>query len=238
MWKLCGPTHDLGYPIEIARNIENYFTDGVNRIIGEIGSPSPKIELDPYPKNLDRLCENWDANHIIQMRLDDWDLKINIKDYNWLNKNNMVDHGVISALAQLKVIEALYYKVNRYREYRKITENNLDFNQKYFDFDAVSASSALFIHNIDANYPGFSRKLSFNVAPLAFLLFLCDTFQEWDRYTESKAVYSGNDFDIMCNLDSISLIVPKQLEKKVSKSLSKRLTGLSVLVNNKRVVRP
>jgi hypothetical protein len=237
MWKLCGPTHDLGYPIEIANNIENYFTDEVNKIIEELDSPSPKIGLGPYPRNLDKLCGNGNANHIIQMRLDDWGLKLSIHDYyEWLGKKNKIDHGVISALAQLKVIEALYYKANQNREYREIYYDGLNFDQTIFDKDIVTVSSALFLHNIDLNYPGFIERISFNIAPLAFLLFLCDTFQEWDRYSESKDVYSGTDFDIICNTESIFLFVPQKLANKVSKALSTRLTGFSVFVNNKKVV--
>lgn len=237
MWKLCGPTHDLGYPIEMSHNIKSSFADEVNSILKKIGSPSPRVDPEIYPMNLNKLCDNYDANEIIQKRLTEWALGINIeKYYDWLKKNNMVDHGVISALAQLKIIDALYNEANPHKEKTEIYKKGLDFNQKYFDLDIVSSSSALFIHNINIKYRGFSNKIAFDIAPLAFLLFLCDTFQEWDRYSESNPVYSGNDFDIICTNNSISLFIPKKLEKKIFKALNKRLSGLLVKVNDKIAV--
>jgi hypothetical protein len=237
MWKLCGPTHDLGYPVEIAQNIREPFAHEVNDILESIGSPSPKVQLEPYPENLDILCENRDANQIIQKRLTEWGLGINIKDYyTWLKNKDKTDHGVVSALAQLKVIEAKYYQANPKRKNKNIRQKLYNFNQKNFDLDIVSASSALFIHNIDLDYKGFSNKISFKVAPLAFLLFLCDTFQEWDRYTENRPVYSGEQFDINCTKKSISLTVPEELKEKVFSTLNKRLSGLTIKVNGRAAV--
>lgn len=238
MWKLCGPTHDLGYPIEIAHKIKSHFVDEMNVILNDLDSPSPKVEPELFPKNLDKLCIEPDANTIIQKRLnDDWKLGIDVeKYYGWLKEENKTDHGIISALAQLKVIDALYYDVNHNRESRTIYLNDLNFNPDIFKKDIVNACSALFVHNIDIDYDGFSNKISFDTAPLAFLLFLCDTFQEYDRYSENRTVYSGNDFNIICNCDSISLCVPEDLESKIFNTLHKRLSGLKVTVNGRIAV--
>lgn len=237
MWKLCGPTHDLGYPIEIAHNIKRDFVDNMNDILNDLHSPSPRVKTELFPLNLDKLCEDLDANVIIQNRLDDWDLGINIDDfYGWLKEKNKTDHGVVGALAQLKVINALYYDVNHNRESRCVLSNDLSFNQENFDKDIVNSCSALFIHNIDIDYDGFSNKISFDTAPLAFLLFLCDTFQEYDRYSENRSVYSGNYFDIICNRNSISLYVPESLKGEMCKTLSKRLSDLKVTVNGEIAV--
>jgi len=237
MWKLCGPTHDLGYPIEIAKNVENPFTNKVNDILGRINSPSPRIITNIYPYNLNALCNENDANDLIQTRTDEWELGIDIESYyTWLRNQNRVDHGVISALAQLKIIDALYQAHNPNREEREIVWNGLNYNQRNFIYDIVSASSALFIHNIDLEYPGFSNKIKFDVAPLAFLLFLCDTFQEWDRYSQNRPVHSGNNFNIICERNSISLFVPNELEEKVLSTLNKRLSGLRIFVNNRIAV--
>lgn len=238
MWKLCGPTHDLGYPVEIAHNISApSIVKELNDILNTIDSPSPRVEPELYPRSLSRLCGNLDANQLIQERVTEWELGINIKKYyRWLKRKNKTDHGVVSALVQLKVVDALYYKVNPKKEYIDINKNDLNFNQKNFDLDIVSASSALFIHNIDLNYRGFSNKISFNLAPIAFLLFLCDTFQEWDRYSENRPVYSGDDFDINCDHDSISLFAPEEIEDKICTALSQRLVGLLVRVNERIAV--
>jgi len=237
MWKLCGPTHDLGYPIEVAHNITSPFATELNDILESINSPSPRVQPEAYPENLDKLCENGDANEIIQNRLTEWALGIDIEHYyDWLTKKNRTDHGIVSALAQLKVIDALYYEANPNREYNDIERNGLNFNQENFDLDIVSASSALFIHNIDLKYYGFSNRISFDIAPLAFLLFVCDTFQEWDRYSENRPVYSGYDFDINCTQNSISLVVPRRLEQKIFAAMYQRLSGLLIRVNGRIAV--
>jgi hypothetical protein len=237
MWKLCGPTHDLGYPIEIAHNIKKEFVNEMNGILQDINSPSPRLRLESYPENLHKLCGNWDANEIIQNRLNDWGLDISVEEYyGWLKKKNKSDHCVISALSQLKVIEAMYYKENPSRQNDDLERYGLNFNQLNFDLDIVSASAALFLHNIDLSYNGFTKKINFELSPLAFLLFLCDTFQEWDRYSEQRPVYSGDEFDIVCERNEISLFVPQVLEEKVFSALCKRLTGLKVRVNGRVAV--
>jgi len=209
----------------------------MNDILDELKSPSPKLNPETYPENLEKLCGNWNGKEIIQNRLTEWALGIDVEDYcNWLKKKNKTDHGVISALAQLKIIEAMYYKINPQRKNEDIIEYNLNFNQRNFDLDIVSSSAALFIHNIDLNYPGFSNKINFELSPLAFLLFLCDTFQEWDRYSEHRPVYSGEDFDILCSQSEISLVVPKDIRDKVCEALSRRLSGLLIRVNDEIVV--
>lgn len=245
MWKLCGLTHDLGYPIEIAQNIENQFLNKVNDILGEINVPSPSIESELYPRGLDKLCDYSDAKQLIQNQLYEWKLEIKIGDYfKWLRQKNKTDHGVIGALTQLKIIDASYYKENPKKMHTEISgKDYLNYNQDNFDLDIVSASSALFIHNIDLEYKGFSKKITFQEAPLAFLLYLCDTFQEWDRYSEKREMYSGNDFDINCTPESISLSVPEKLlekkketDKNIIDKLRTRLSGLHIEVNGQTAV--
>ena len=238
IWKLCGQTHDLGYPFEIAQNISGpSAVEEMNDILDSLNSPSPRVESELYPKNWSKLCENLDANNLIQGRLKDWALDINVEEYyDWLTKEDKTDHGVVGALAQLKVIDALYYEANPKKEYIDIIKDELNFNQRNFDLDIVSASSALFIHNIDLNYPGFSEKISFKLAPITFLLFLCDTFQEWDRFAKNRPVYSGDGFDINCDHNSISLFAPKEIEDKICAALSQRLVGLTVKVNERIAV--
>ena len=82
-WKLTGPTHDLGYPIEIAGNIQKRYLDAIE---GEIDrhrsrSPSPKVQQEAFPENLGALCFSRSGHDLIQGRLDDWGLGIDVFDY-------------------------------------------------------------------------------------------------------------------------------------------------------------
>ena len=234
MWKLTGPTHDLGYPIEIARNIQKPFWDKLNDILGSLNVPSPRVAQDAYPENLEALCNNVNGHTLVQDRLNEWALGIDVfQYYAWLKQENRTDHGVIGALAQLKVWDAVYQKNNPNRRREDILVGGLNFNEENFALDIVLASAALFVHNIDRSYSGFKSKINFRIAPLAFLLFLCDTFQEWDRYSKHGEVLSGEEFDIDCCGNSICLVVPEQLEVKISDTLNHRLTGLRVEVNGR-----
>ncbi len=248
VWKLSGLTHDLGYPLEISSaNISAPFMRKINEIIRDNQVPSEEIATDIYPLGLDKLCPRANvkgsaateraAQDLIQKRISDWELDVDVKKYcDWLKKNNRVDHGLIGALAQLKVLDILYYSRNPKGTKKRSIINGLDYDQRIFDSGIVSASTAIFLHNIDRKYLGFKKKINFKLAPIAFLLFLCDTIQEWDRYAEHRDVYSGNDFGLECAENSISIQVPRALDKKICDTLSARLTGLSIRINDKQVV--
>jgi hypothetical protein len=54
-WKLAGLLHDVAYPIQIGRNIVNYFADGINEIKGDLDVDAPDIVFQVVQTNIDRL---------------------------------------------------------------------------------------------------------------------------------------------------------------------------------------
>jgi hypothetical protein len=143
---------------------------------------------------------------------------------------------VISALTQLKIIDALYQQKNPSRRHGIFQVDGADFNEDIFEQDIVTACSSIFIHNIDPFFPGFSDQIDFQRSPLPFILVFCDIFQEWDRYAEHRPVYSGHLFSIECVTASISAKVPSKIEKQMAEQLSKKLKGLTVVVNDSKVI--
>ena len=232
-WMLCGLTHDLGYPLEISNNISSIFILQTNEILNKLNVSSPKVLSKCYPNNLNQLCNGRDSNRLMQERLIKWGLDIDLEQYySWLEKNNKVDHGVIGALAELKIIDAIYQKNNPKREFRKIEVNGLDFNEQIFIDDIIESVSAILIHNINLKYQYMEKKINYKKAPMAFLLYLCDTFQGWDRYSsDKKKVYPGDLFDIECTGICIDLTVPNKLKEEIHQALNKRLEGFAVKVN-------
>ena len=101
---------------------------------------------------------------------------------------------------------------------------------------AESVVSAFQHPTYTTNYYGFSNKIDFQIAPMAFMLFLCDTFQEWDRYAENRPVYSGDRFDIVCSRNSVSLFVPSEIESSMFAAIHQRLAGLTITVNGRLAV--
>jgi hypothetical protein len=244
-WKLCGPTHDLGYPVEIANNmfLVEYFAK-TNGIIDELNPQlytriSPKMLKGCYPEGLNLLNNNKDSNILIQNRLNEWGLNFDIpKYYSWLENENIVDHGVIGALTELLIIDAIYQKHNPFRKTEDIIDehNRLNYNQRIFDEDIIDSVSAIFIHNIKPKFRDMN-KINYKKAPVAFLLFLCDTFQEWDRYSTNGNpkldTLSGERFDIDCKKTSIDLATPNnELHDRIFKALNERLEGFVIRVDN------
>ena len=237
IWKISGATHDLGYPLEISNNITTSFTEELEKILKELDPSSIKLKIPCYPEGLNKLYNDIDANNQIQKRLDDWELGISVIDYyKWLENKNKVDHGVISALAQMKVMDSIYQKNNPERARKRIEIDGLDYNQKFFENDITDASSAIFIHNIDLKYPGMNKKINFKKAPIAFLLYLCDNIQDWDRYSRiKKKIYSGEGFNIECDNNTVNLFTPEILRDGLIEKLSTRLEGLTIRVNGETV---
>jgi len=84
-------------PFLTGADIQNPFIDKMNGFLDNLNSSSPKITPDIYPRNLNRLCNHLDSNDLIQDRLNDWAIDINLGDYyQWLNNQNRTDHGVIT----------------------------------------------------------------------------------------------------------------------------------------------
>ena len=233
IWKITGPTHDFGYPFEISSNIRRQYLLEMNNLIRECGVDSKELFNEIFPKGLDKLCGKKNSIALIQDRLNEWNLDVNIKDYfEWLKLSGKTDHGVISAMSQLKTIDVIYKKNNPRRLSRPYYVNGLDHDQRIFNTEILDASSAVFLHNISLEYPNFKNKIDINVSPIAFILFLCDTIQEWDRYATHKKMYSGEEFSLKCEQNSIVINVPNEVEKKIMESLSKRLTGIKIILNN------
>ena len=97
--------------------------------------------------------------------------------------------------------------------------------------DIVSSATALFLHNIKKEYPDHKNQISFLKAPLAFVLILCDIFQEWDRYSEKKEIFGGDEFNIECDGDQITLFVPETIRAKVRNEVERRLVDFPIFVN-------
>jgi hypothetical protein len=181
-WKLAGLTHDIGYPLEIASRIARPFGKKLNDIAEELGVNVPPVQYQgPRLKGIEILTRGKSGFVMIQDRLEEWDMPMDVKRvYEERTLQGPVCHGVISALAVLRVLDLLYAKGNPERVHELKVVNGIDWNQKWFETDNISACAAVFLHNLDPNKIKMSR-LSRHKAPVAYLLRLADTLQEWDR---------------------------------------------------------
>lgn len=234
-WKLAGLLHDVSYPVEISKKIMNPFECNINRIRNELGFDNTRVIFKIIPQGLEKLTNNINGFHLIQNRLDEWDIDVDAKgQFNKLFRSGNVCHGMLSSLTILNILDLMYQKNNPLREYRTIIsqDDNLSWNQSYFENDIVSACSAIFIHNLKANcFKG--KKINRAKAPLAFLLRLSDCLQDWDRPSaELREGIDATHFDI--NLDKDTLVfnidVTADRKKKIEDELYSTLDAPDIRI--------
>jgi hypothetical protein len=203
-WELAGLLHDVGYPVELAKDIVVSFSRKINNIKSELGMCTQDIKWKMEPLKLQNLSNSIDSFDLIGQQLSMWGLRINPKrEFERIIDSGEVCHGVVSSLVVLWVIDLLYQKHNSNRLHQdiciKIDEDSnrmVNFNQDYFELAVVPACSAIFIHNL----PGSSfagTKIVRSKAPVAFLLKLSDCLQQWERPSFTNWTgFSSNQFDI------------------------------------------
>lgn len=202
-WKLASLFHDIAYPLQIASEITNSYVDNINSVKEKLDVLNFDLKMSMKLSNDDSLISTTNSLELIQKRLKDWNLKIDAKkEYYSMVGSGKICHGILSSLTIMHVIGLLYQKYNPRKKYGEITEVNADgvktdWNQKYFDEDVVSACTAIFIHNLDEKCFE-NAKIDPKASPIAFLLRLSDTLQEWDRPSsrKRKSNYLAEDFDI------------------------------------------
>lgn len=231
-WKLAGLFHDIGYPIQISIDLMKPTADNVNRIKKELGVAAPDILFSVKPINLERLQNRLNSLELIQNRLKEWGLSIDAQgEYEKMLVSGKVCHGMISSLLLLYVIDLMYQKYNPKREYRDIcTNEGLNWNQHFFEKDIVSASSAIFIHNLP---PGcFAQtRIDRKKAPVAFLLKLSDCLQEWERPSKgNEKGFSSTLFDIKSD-DNGKLIFCAKIPENKKDELKAQIMSSLVIVD-------
>lgn len=233
-WKLAGLFHDVGYPVQIAKDaMLSRFAKKINDIKDTIGVPSPDIHFKIVPVGLEKLKNNINSFELIQAKINEWGLQINpMKEYKRMTDSGNICHGMISALAVLYLIDLMYQKNNPKRERRDIYKHNINFNQVHFETDVVSACAAIFIHNLPDNCFE-NTKIDCSKAPLAFLLKLSDCLQEWERPSRiNPEGFHADKFDIQVIKGKLifhSDISDKDKDK-IRKEISSSLIASDVLI--------
>ncbi len=180
--KLALLLHDVGYPLEVASRIAEPFGNKVNKIATEIGvSIAPVRFVAPRFATLEQLTDDKNGLDLIQGRLQEWSIHLDVRAvYEQCANREKVCHGVISALAVLRVFDMLYKKHNPSRKRKRSLRDSVDWNQELFEKHSVSACAAMYLHNLGKEW-FTGNKIERQRAPLAFLLRVADTLQEWER---------------------------------------------------------
>lgn len=198
-WELAALFHDVGYPVEIAGNVITSFADKINEIRRNYGDAGSHISFRIIPSLLQDLRNDVKSLDLIQERLDEWGLNIDArKAYDENTYANKIDHGILSALSTLCLVDLLYQKHNPERKYEDICIPGTDVsvNQSFFEEDIVSACAAVYIHNLSFEYFAEAR-IDREKTPIAFLMRLSDCLQVWERPSKTNPKgFSPSNFNI------------------------------------------
>ena len=237
-WKLASLFHDIGYPIQVASDLLKPFTGETNEIGKKFNSHNKNVNIKIIPEGFENLSNNENSFSLITNCLHKWDIQIDAeKEYNHMIDSGDIDHGIMSSLAVLNVIDLMYQEHNPERNYRDIKENGFNFNQQIFCNIVVPACSAIFIHNLDHNK--FEHKINCSKAPVAFLLRLSDCLQEWDRPSDEKPTgFSSDYFNIEFNGGDLILRIdiPYDDKNKIIKKINDEISCLDYSDENIQIL--
>jgi hypothetical protein len=234
-WELAGNLHDIGYPLEIANNLSNHYRDSINRIRLKINNNASILKSKPsYIEGLEYLTKDVDAFDLISKQFRRWKINIEPKEfYLSQTKKDNIDHGAISALVVLNVIDLLYDEYNEERKREEIKVEGVDWNWLYYEKAIIPACSAIFLHNIKPEiFKESEFIIKYSKTPIAYLTVLCDTLQEWERPKKDFDGYPAGLFDIRIDENSIIFKADIKHEKKeeIRNELDTKLDGFSIII--------
>ena len=152
------------------KNLQKGIQDDINVFCDQTNTRSPKVGVEINFRNLYKLNNRGlKSFSLIDGRLEEWGIEIKSNNIfrRLLREKGRFDHGIISALIGLKVLYILY-------------DTHRGWDRTDFDEDIVDACTAIFLHNLKSEDLD-GQKIHFQRAPLAYLLKLADTLQDWER---------------------------------------------------------
>lgn len=200
-WKIASLLHDIGYPLQLFSDSIKKYLNLVHEYKSEMSGFGVPINYLVSMQGLEVLkFSDDDAFHTIEGRLEDWGIRLDLQDICLRYQcQGRVNHGILSALIVMNLIDSLYANNNPKREESKILDD-IDWGKHYFDTQIVDAVSAMSVHNILEEID----QISFENSPIAYLLILCDNLQQWDRYSPGQRVYDPNSVDIKFGRNQIA----------------------------------
>ena len=233
-WKIAGLLHDIAYPVEFSKNLISAVPEDINTIAHEIGCVPPQLRSVTKIEGLENLKNGVSGLDLIQKRVQSWGINIEVQSEYKKMQNENPCHGMYSSLAVLLVIDMMYEYHNPLREHKDIraVEPDINWNQHFFENDIVNACSAIFLHNLSPSHFQ-STRISRTKAPLAFLLKLCDSLQEWERPSKDNPIgLSADSFDIGVKDGKIvySANISENIKKKIRGEILSSIDEVDIFI--------
>jgi hypothetical protein len=114
----------------------------------------------------------------------------------------VLNHGILSALITINLIDSLYGK-NNPQHARQKNIDQIDWGRDCFEEQILPAVAAIGLHDILDRV----ESISLEDSPVAYFLVLSDALQQWNRYQPRKRICSPSslflevqDSQILCKL--------------------------------------
>lgn len=240
-WTMAALFHDVAYPFEVSvRSINRFFQESFIPVWKPPGKGPELMDnmlrfqgtdlsefLKLYPlENItnEELCNNSLeilAHNISRLVNNNVDKSLeHIKQYmqNGLAETGRIDHWIYSALVFLKGINAAIAAT----DYSHIEPKDKEALMNY-QYAAANIASAIFLHNAYRfHFAGkLGAKMTLDTHPLAYLLYLCDNIQEWNKY-ESRLAHTRNEKQILQDLEKYRLEIKDEKFLVLTVPVSKR----------------
>ena len=219
-WKISSLLHDVGYPLQLFSSSIKDYISLLREYKAEISNIRTQFGYSISLTGLEHLkFSDKDAFDIIENRLREWDINLNLRRiHSCYLKQGKINHGILSALIVLNLIDSLYAKYNPEREEHKKVYG-IDWGKRCFDTQILNAVSAISLHDLLDRI----NIIHFEKSPLAYLLVLCDNLQQWDRYSLGQRTYDPFSIDIKFENKSIicKLLLPKRRIREIRNAIKK-----------------
>ena len=238
IWTLASTFHDIGYPLEYLPKIEKglqEFTDFCKYTITPLNFQldyTDIIELDTNLRLISGLYGGKLAFKEIEPEVYAYEKIEHLYFYKVLiSAFRERDHGVLSAIILLRVIEYIFLFPLEYQS--KYPLEPLDFNnyiKYYYNNDIVRMALIISLHNLRGENIPRVPKIKFSEFPLGFILILADEFQEFLRkktnLREERIILKKiPDIEVIKDENGLSIII-KCLLDEIEISEIKKITEI------------
>ncbi len=178
-WRLSSLSHDLGYLISLNKKGTKKIIDMVNKV------------LCLYETKISKIEDIWMFEGINLLdQLDGAIPEVSIKEYmNYQSKSPLkgevyYDHGIISALILLRLMNEAYAKHN---QNGCLISTKVVWHPSFLTSSVLQAAVAVALHNLEQYEEAlkactkYLKIFDMNKRPLSWLLKIADTLQEWDK---------------------------------------------------------
>lgn len=246
VWKLASLLHDIGYPVQILFQQTQVFFDKVkqfrnNHLPTSQNQENNICEVDNVIinqiKSIERLYRGENAFDLIRARLNKYEIDIDLKSYFYTKmKEGFIDHGILSSIVLLNLIDALYGEQNPQSldVLWKVRSNyNIDWGRRCFDNQIVDTAVAISMHNILLEPIMEHHRIFLEKTPIIYLLALADNVQVWRRQSIYRKVYPPSCVKINFQPNEVQCTfnIPDMEKAGIKKVLEKKLVDNKLTIH-------